>query len=272
MKMAFRLFVLFFTITLTASAALGAPVLKNGDRWPVSSPRAVAVNTVDHLVFMARGNALTVLSDALAVRGRIDLDAEIRCISYSDGYIFAATGSQGLVLVDVTDPTDPQKRSTFTPADGSSVASVFASGSYAYITNVGNKFKIVDVSDPSDPDEIGAEALSGLLVSAVNVHVEGNVAAVADQVNGLHLLNVANKSAPQWESVTPRRRGLRRAPRRRLCLRGQHRRRTGHRRYRSHLKSGASGQLHRRRMAIQWASSLTATPPGWPIRSMGCRK
>jgi hypothetical protein len=83
------------------------------------------------------------------------------------------------------------------------VASVFASGSYAYITNVGNKFKIVDVSDPSDPDEIGAEALSGLLVSAVNVCVYGDVAAVVDQVNGLHLLNVANKSAPQWESITP---------------------------------------------------------------------
>jgi hypothetical protein len=203
MKVASRLFVLVFTMALAASAALGAPVLKNGDRWPVSSPRAVAVDTVDHLVFMARGNALTVLSDALAVRGRIDLNAEIRCISYSNGYIFAATGSQGLVLVDVTDPTDPQKRSTFTPADGSSVASVFASGSYAYITNVGNKFKIVDVSDPSDPDEIGAEALSGLLVSAVNVCVYGDVAAVVDQVNGLHLLNVANKSAPQWESITP---------------------------------------------------------------------
>jgi hypothetical protein len=203
MKVASRLFVLVFTMALAASAALGAPVLKNGDRWPVSSPRAVAVDTVDHLVFMARGNALTVLSEALAVRGRIDLNAEIRCISYSNGSIFAATGSQGLVLVDVTDPTDPQKRSTFTPADGSSVASVFASGSYAYITNVGNKFKIVDVSDPSDPDEIGAEALSGLLVSAVNVCVYGDVAAVVDQVNGLHLLNVANKSAPQWESITP---------------------------------------------------------------------
>jgi hypothetical protein len=203
MKVASRLFVLFFTITLTASAALGAPVLKTGDRWPVSSPRAVAVDTVNHLVFMARGNALTVLSEALAVRGRIDLNAEIRCISYSNGSIFAATGSQGLVLVDVTDPTDPQKRSTFTPADGSSVTSVFASGSYAYITNVGNKFKIVDVSDLSDPDEIGAEALSGLLVSAVNLCVYGDVAAVVDQVNGLHLLNVANKSAPQWESITP---------------------------------------------------------------------
>jgi hypothetical protein len=163
----------------------------------------VAVDTVDHLVFMARGNVLTVLSDALAVRGRIDLDAEIRCISYANGYLFAATGSQGLVLVDVTDPTDPLKRSTFTPADGSSVASVFASGNYAYITNVGNKFKIVDVSDPSDPDEIGAEALSGLLVSAVNVHVAGNVAAVADQVNGLHLINISDKTAPQWESITP---------------------------------------------------------------------
>jgi hypothetical protein len=203
MKVASCFFALFFVAALAAPAALGAPVLKNGDRWPVSSPRAVAVDTVDHLVFMARGNMLTVLSDALAVRSRIDLDAEIRCISYSNGYIFAATGSQGLVLVDVTDPTDPQQRSTFTPTDGSAVASVYASGDYAYITNAGNRFKIVDVSDPSDPDEIGAEALPGLLVSAVNVDVSDDVAAVVDQVNGLHLLTISDKTDPQWESLTP---------------------------------------------------------------------
>ena len=203
MKVASCFFALVFVAALAAPAALGAPVLKNGDRWPVSAPRAVAVDTVDHLVFMARGNMLTVLSDALAVRSRIDLDAEIRCISYSNGYIFAATGSQGLVLVDVTDPTDPQQRSTFTPTDGSAVASVYASGDYAYITNAGNRFKIVDVSDPSDPDEIGAEALPGLLVSAVNVDVSDDVAAVVDQVNGLHLLTISDKTDPQWESLTP---------------------------------------------------------------------
>jgi len=199
MKLASCFCALLVATLLAASPALAEPVLANGDRWPVSSSRAVAVG--GSYVYMARGNVLTILNTSLGATGQIDLGAEIRCISYANNLVSAALGSAGLAIVDVSAPAAPSVESTFKPADGTSVGSVFVSGNYAYIANIGNRFKIVDVSDPTDPDEVGSEALSGLLVSAVNVHVSGNVAAVTDQVNGLHLIDVSSKSNPQWESV-----------------------------------------------------------------------
>jgi len=197
MKLASCFCALLIATVLTASTALADPALSNGDRWPFSSPRAVTVG--GGYVYMARGNVLTVLNSALAAQSTIDLGAEIRCICYSDSYIFAAMGGAGLVLVNVTDPTDPQKQDPFTPDDDSSAGSVFVSDDYAYIANIGNQFKIVNVSAL---EEVGSVSLPGLLVSAVNVHVSGNMAAVIDQVNGLHLIDVSSKSNPQWQSVT----------------------------------------------------------------------
>jgi len=202
MQATLRLFILVLAMAFTSTAAFGDPVLKTGDRWSFGSPRAVALDTANNLVFMGRGNVLTVLNAGLTAQGSIDLDAEILCISYAANHVYAALGSKGLAAVDVSNPALLSVESTFTPADGSSVASVFASGDYAYITNIGNRFKIVNVSNPANPTQAGAETLSGLLVSAVNVSVTGNVAAVVDQVNGLHLIDVSTKSNPQWESVT----------------------------------------------------------------------
>jgi hypothetical protein len=197
MKLASCFCVLLIVTVLAASTVLAAPVLTNGDRWPFGSPRAVTVG--GGYVYMARGNVLTILNSSLIAQSTIDLGAEIRCICYSDNYIFAAMGSKGLILVNVTDPTDPQKQDTFTPDDDSSVGSVFVSDDYAYIANIGNQFKIVKVSTLA---EVGSVSVPGLLVSAVNVYVYDDVAAVVDQVNGLHLIDVTTKSSPQWESVT----------------------------------------------------------------------
>lgn len=189
---------LLISTVLAASAVLADPLLTNGDRWPVSSPRALAVGG-SH-VCMARGNVLTILDASLGPTAKIDLEAEIRGISYADNHVYAALGSDGLAIVDL--PASSVV-TIFKPADESSVGSVFVSGNYAYITNIGNRFKIVDISTPVSPVEKSSETLSGLLVSAVNVYVAGDVAAVVDQVNGLHLLNVADKDNPQWQSVTP---------------------------------------------------------------------
>ena len=200
MKLASCFCALLIAIVLAAATALAEPVLTNGDRWPVSSPRAVAMG--GSYVYMARGNVLTILNTSLNVTGQIDLDAEIRCICYAGNQVFAALGSAGLAIVDVSTPAVPSVASTFEPADGTSVGSVFVNGNYAYIANVGNRFKIIDISTPAAPVEKGSETLSGLLVSAVNVHVSGTTATVVDQVNGLHLLNVADEDNPQWENVT----------------------------------------------------------------------
>ena len=200
MKGVLRLVACLLTVALAASPALGARVLRNGDRWPFGSPRAVALDTVNHLVFMARGNVLTTLDNNLSFHDALDLDNEILGICYSAGYIYAALNRGGFKIIAVDGLGNLSAMGTYEA--GSTFASVFVNGSYAYITNIGNRFTVVDVSTPNAPSYEGSTTLPGLLVAAVNVYVEGHTAAVVDQVNGLHLLDVSHPDSPDWQSVT----------------------------------------------------------------------
>ena len=179
-----------------------APELASGDRWPLHSARTVAVDAAGGYVYLARGNVLTVLDSTLGFVGRIDLEGEILGIFYTADHVFAAMGAGGLQIVDVSAPAAPELLPNgFTPSDGTSIESVFVSGSYAYAVGL-NRFCVIDVSQPQNPSEAGSTNLAGLLVYAVNIFVSGQVAAVADQVNGLHLVDISDPQAPAWRSIT----------------------------------------------------------------------
>jgi hypothetical protein len=184
------------------SIVLGAPVLQSGDRWPQNSARAVAVDVAGGHVFLGRGNVLTVLDSNLGFVGSKDMAGEILGIFYAANFVYAAMGAGGLKIVDVSNPAAPAVlANAYTPSDGSGIASVFVSEPYAYAASL-NRFTVIDVSNPANPSEAGAITLPGLLVYSINLFVSGTVAAVADQVNGLHLIDVHNPQAPVWKSVT----------------------------------------------------------------------
>jgi hypothetical protein len=199
MQKAIRLAASIAVVFLWHAAAIGAPTLLNGDRWPQTAAHAVALDATGH-VFLGRGNVLTILGADLSYVASTTLDGEIQGIYYASQRIYAAMGSDGLQIVDVTDLAAPLARAIAYHPD-SGVDSVFVNGNDAYIIGL-NRLAVVDVSDPDHPAEKGAATLEGLFVISSSLSVSGNIAAVTDQVNGLHLIDVTDPLHPAWQSVT----------------------------------------------------------------------
>jgi hypothetical protein len=63
-----------------------------------------------------------------------------------------ADQNDGLQIVDVSDPTQPQSASVFDTGDATGVG---AAGDYAYVGTQQDGLRVIDVSIPSDPQEAG---------------------------------------------------------------------------------------------------------------------
>jgi hypothetical protein len=201
MQSTMRWFSSFLLILLCHTFAAGDLKVQSGDRWPQNPARALAVGQ-GHL-FLSRGNVLTILDSDLSPVSSIDLQVEILGIFYAGGFIYAATGRTGLMIIDVSTPSTPElKGNPYVPEDNSGVGSVFVSGNNAFVISFTQAFRVIDVSEPSDPKKIGETTLGALFLYPVNLSVSGGRAAVADQVNGLHLLDVSNPLKPAWKSLT----------------------------------------------------------------------
>ena len=84
----------------------------------------------------------------------------------SDGnYLYIGTGG-AVIIVDVTDPSNPQEISSYVTPDA--VMKLFKDDHYLYIANRKAGLRIIDVSDPFNPVEIGSndtENTSDIFVS-----------------------------------------------------------------------------------------------------------
>lgn len=188
-----------FIALLGQTAAIGDLTLQRGDRWPHTGARAV-IRGGDGNIYLGRGNILTILNATLSHVGDTTLNGEIQGIGYDSQRICAAMGGEGLQIVDVSAPGSPSAYPiTYQPATG--VDGVFVTGHAAYTVGI-NRLAVADVGNPANPTESGSTILPGLLVYGTNLHVSGGIAAVADQVNGLHLVDVTAPQ-PDWLNVTP---------------------------------------------------------------------
>ncbi|MHA1728090.1 MAG: right-handed parallel beta-helix repeat-containing protein [Promethearchaeota archaeon] len=70
---------------------------------------------------------------------------------------------------------------------------VYVSGDVAYVTDISKGLVCVNVSDPTNPNEIGHYDTAG---DAYGVYVSGDVAYVADKNNGLVCVNVSDPTNP----------------------------------------------------------------------------
>ena len=82
-----------------------------------------------------------------------DGNAFVRGVYVSGSYAYVADDSDGLKIVDISDPTTPVKVGEF--YDGEEFLTyargVFISGSYAYVVKGANGVEIIDISDPTAP-------------------------------------------------------------------------------------------------------------------------
>ncbi len=116
-------------------------------------------------------------------------------------YAFLAT-SDGLDVVDISDPTNPDTSAGFwnSPAVGD-MFDVAVSGNYAYLGEWefgNNKLYVVDVSDPTSPFEAANVSMPDY---AERIVVSGNYAYVACTYAGLFVCDISDPLSPESVAV-----------------------------------------------------------------------
>ncbi|NOX36849.1 MAG: T9SS type A sorting domain-containing protein [Calditrichaeota bacterium] len=103
-----------------------------------------------------------------------------------------ADGSNGLRIIDVSDPVRPQEVGFFDT--GGYAVGIYVNDSYVYVADGGNGLRIIDVSDPVRPQDVGYFSTSD---QVFDVHVNGDYAFVANRLNGLRVIDVSDPARPK---------------------------------------------------------------------------
>lgn len=104
-------------------------------------------------------------SDNISLMGSLDiteLNTDLLASGFelkkSGNYLYIATGSSGLVIVDVSNPESPEYITTY--QNMTSVDSIEIGGSYAYISTYLGDISILDISNPSSPGFVASVAMN----------------------------------------------------------------------------------------------------------------
>ncbi len=121
----------------------------------------------------------------------IQLAGEANNVDVSGDFAYAAVGSAGIQIVNVSDPRAPQIVSTLNTSGNANDIRVV--GNLAYVADGSAGLQIIDVSNPAAPSLRGTLNTPG---DAQDVVVYGARAYVADGTAGLQIINVTNAAAP----------------------------------------------------------------------------
>jgi len=138
----------------------------------------------------------TFASDSLNVRcvGRA-LD-DTTCFAVKDVYIqgnyaYCACDREGLIILDITDPTDPIEVGRL---DTPGIAeAVWVGDTLAYIADWNGGLRIIDVSNPSTPTEIGTTYVGEM---AMDVMVRENYAYIGTRGSGMKIVDISDPYSP----------------------------------------------------------------------------
>ncbi|MEE8148663.1 MAG: hypothetical protein V3T24_13725, partial [Longimicrobiales bacterium] len=162
----------------------------NGDAifWDVTDPadiKRIASITVD---------ARTVNDVKVSEDGRI-------CVISREG---ASDRKNGIVIIDVSNPRDPQQLSTFDENLTCGVHNVFIEGHHVFALSAGRRYDVIDIEDPLQPHAVGTFELGTSGHSIHDVWVEDGIAYSSNWRDGLQIVDVGNgvaggsPSNPVW--------------------------------------------------------------------------
>lgn len=106
--------------------------------------------------------------------------------------LFIADFYEGLIIIDVSDPTNPIELGRF--FDGGKGHSLDVVGDIVYMADWEDGLEIIDVSDPKHPVEIGQYNDGG---NVLDVATTSDLAFVADSNNGLEVLDIRDPTDPR---------------------------------------------------------------------------
>ena len=111
-------------------------------------------------------------------------------LNHDKSYAFVANNDNGLLIVDISDPTDPKKESE-EDTDGHSYGVVLSPDEkYAFVADGENGLVVIDVSDPSSPDTKKVLNIEGNCTK-VKLSSDGNYLYVSNTKEGMvDLVNI----------------------------------------------------------------------------------
>ncbi len=107
---------------------------------------------------------------------------------------YVAAGSDGLKIIEVSDPSAPAILAT-SPTDAFAT-SVTVDSKYAYMADLSAGFKVVNVSDPAHPGTPVSVVSAGSMI--LSITVENDKAYICDYNGALWIYNVSTPTAPVY--------------------------------------------------------------------------
>jgi hypothetical protein len=127
-----------------------------------------------------------------AVLGSYEIaNEDLHGIAVNGDYVYAAAGSNGLKVIDISTPSSP----TFagSAATSGEALNVVVSGNYAYVVCGDDGLEIFNITTPTAPAPAGSYNFPGY---ARNVVVSGDYAYIAAGTSGVRAINIANPASP----------------------------------------------------------------------------
>lgn len=129
--------------------------------------------------------------------GSYDLPGNIEDLNINQDFALAAAGSEGLWVLNIDDPTNPNPVVHLESENAKAVISV---GSLAYLADGGDGLKIVDMATPSSPQLLGHYDTYSRLASGLAI--DGNLVFLAADLNGLMIIDVSDSTDPSLVAQT----------------------------------------------------------------------
>jgi hypothetical protein len=144
--------------------------------WDVTDPSAIE-------------RVATITVDARTVNDvKVSADGKL-CVISREG---ASNRKNGIVLIDVTNPREPEVICSYDLGLTGGVHNVFIDGHLVYALSNGRRYDIIDVEEPDNPITIGVYELETPGHSIHDVWVVDGLAFSSNWSDGVHIVDVGN--------------------------------------------------------------------------------
>lgn len=142
-------------------------------------------------------------SDSPQLQATLSLTDVILGMRITTNYAYLATGTSGLQIVTIQDPSLPELVGTYPTQNDCVDVWIDDTTKRAYVADKGTGLHIVDMSNPHSPEQIGYYSLP--TIRQVQVVKQGNetLAFIAAYTEGLQVLNVTNPTSPSFVWSVP---------------------------------------------------------------------
>jgi hypothetical protein len=201
---------LLLLLNAPAFAAETAKSVSFADQWPVHTGKAIAMDSLNQLIYLGDGDSINILDSNLNFISsfKVTETSQIGGLFYSttDNLLYIACRTEGLKIYDLTNTENPLLVNLYTPDfdtfyDGfQEVNGVFIDGSTAYLAMGLDFMVILDITNINNLSMLSQFRYFGAFGYnyVTDVYATGNTAFIADAINGLYIIDVSDPIEPDY--------------------------------------------------------------------------